>query len=64
MEDALFFISRRIGVTSLLASLLICGSRRSSTYSAMSIQQRRARFVWGNKWGTLDEQTGRFKKHR
>jgi hypothetical protein len=39
------FISKQTGVTSSPGSPSICGSRRSSTYWAMSIQQRRASFV-------------------
>jgi hypothetical protein len=39
------FTSKRTGVTNSHGSPSICGSRKVSTYWAMSIQQRRASFV-------------------
>ncbi len=61
MEDARFFYQQTNRCYQLACQSL---DLRVAQKLNLLVQQRRARFVWGNKWGTLDEQTGRFKKHR
>jgi len=61
MEDACFFYQQTNRCYQLACQSL---DLRVAQKLNLLVQQRRARFVWGNKWGTLDEQTGRFKKHR